>query len=192
VGVTGGDGAVLVLRDGSGLICRARTGKPAPALGAILDTGSGISWRCVQTGQALICYDSFTDSRVAREVCASLGIRSVLAVPFKRDEEVFGLLEVLSDQPNAFSECHVQRLMKILDSAGDLLDQTTVANLQVKSFQYTESVNEHQIDPQSPLLPHLLEDAYQPPQRAHRVKVVAMIFAVLGTIGAVIWFIYSQ
>ena len=193
VGVTGADGAVIALQAGVGWVCRARTGNRAPGLGALLDMASGISGKCVQTGQTLICQDAFTDGRVAADVCDSLGIRSVLAVPIKRDEEVFGLLEVLSDQPNAFREYHVSRLRRLLDSLSELLYKITEADLEVKRFQYPLSVSKYQGDPQSQSLLRFLEQGtYQAVQRARAVKVVAMAFVVLGTIGSVMWFICSQ
>jgi GAF domain-containing protein len=193
VGVTGADGAAIALRDGSGWVCRARIGKLAPALGAFLDVHSGISGKCVQTGQALICHDAATDSRVAAEVCNTLGIRSVLAVPFKRDEEVLGVVEVLSDQPYAFGECHVSRLSRLLDSASERLVLVTLSNLRLKLFEHPTSIKDFQTgETTESFLDIARRDTYKTLQRARLIKIVAAVLAIIGIVGIAVLFVSSQ
>jgi hypothetical protein len=86
------------------MICRASAGESAPAVGAALQVGSGFSGECVRSGATLRCDDCETDDRVDRQSCRALGIRSILAVPIRTAENVIGLLEVFSAQPNAFRE----------------------------------------------------------------------------------------
>src|SRR5690348_13969855 len=47
---TGATGAAIVLNHDGELVCRASCGETAPKLGARLDTDSGLSARCMQTG----------------------------------------------------------------------------------------------------------------------------------------------
>ena len=86
------------------MVCRASSGPDAPPVGARLQVGSGFSGECVKTGRLLRCDDTEIDSRVDRESCRALGIRSILAVPMRVGEKSIGILEVFSGQPNRFSD----------------------------------------------------------------------------------------
>ena len=86
------------------MICRASTGRCAPPVGATLQVGSGFSGECIRTGAISRCDDAESDSRVDRESCRALGIRSMLAAPIGSGENVIGILEVFCIQPNAFGE----------------------------------------------------------------------------------------
>jgi len=86
------------------MICRASAGRCAPPVGATLQVGSGFSGECIRTGAVLRCDDAESDTRVDRESCRTLGIRSILAAPIGSGENVIGILEVFCVQPNAFGE----------------------------------------------------------------------------------------
>ena len=60
----------------------------------------------MRTGKVLICDDTQLDSRVDADVCLSLGLRSLAAVPLQ-PSEMQGLLEVFSNYPANFSREHV-------------------------------------------------------------------------------------
>lgn len=110
---TGADSTVVALRRGGEILCLARSGPIGPALGAPLDSRSGISGECLRQGTALRCEDSETDQRVDAEVCRRLGIRSVAVVPVFEGSEVVGLVEAFSSRPNAFRDQHVLMLEKL-------------------------------------------------------------------------------
>jgi hypothetical protein len=101
-----GSGAAIALADADPdfMVCRASSGPDAPPVGARLQVGSGFSGECVKTGTLLRCDDSELDTRVDRESCRSLGIRSILAAPVRVGEKSIGLLEVFSAHPNTFSD----------------------------------------------------------------------------------------
>ena len=99
-----GAAIALVDKDPTFLVCRASSGPDAPPIGARLQSGSGFSGECVKTGTPLRCNDAETDTRVDRENCRALGIRSMLAVPVRAVEKSIGILEVFSAEANAFSE----------------------------------------------------------------------------------------
>jgi len=96
--------------------CHASAGPGAPPVGARLQVGSGFSGECVKTGRLLRCDDTELDSRVDRESCQALGIRSILAVPVRVGEKAIGILEVFSDQPNAFSEGDSRALQRLAET----------------------------------------------------------------------------
>ena len=104
--LTKSDGVALAMRQSGRIVCRARSGEMAPELGSIIDPDSGISGECVRAAAILMCHDTHTDKRVEAEVCRTLGIRSIVAVPLRGELGMAGILEAFSSRPNAFdSEC---------------------------------------------------------------------------------------
>jgi TonB family protein len=79
-------------------------------LGARLETTSGLSGACLQTGKIQLCGDTETDPLVNAEACRSLGVRSILILPLSDGKEPFGIFEVFSPRPNAFGDRDVNTL----------------------------------------------------------------------------------
>jgi TonB family protein len=101
---TGATGAAIgLLRDGE-MVCRARDGATAPALGSRLDLASGLSGECIRTQQIQRIDDVVDDPRVDREVWQRLGVRSVMVMPLIRGKELIELFELFSAEPQAFGE----------------------------------------------------------------------------------------
>jgi len=100
--LSGADGTALGLETEGLIVCRARSGSTAPPIGAPISAESGISGECLRTVTMLVCHDAMADPRVDAEVCRSLGIRSVVAVPVRGPRHVAGILEAFSARPNAF------------------------------------------------------------------------------------------
>ncbi|HTT20288.1 MAG TPA: GAF domain-containing protein [Candidatus Sulfotelmatobacter sp.] len=111
-------GAAIALVDAvpDFMMCRASSGSDAPPVGARLQVGSGFSGECVKGGMPLRCDDTELDSRVDRESCRALGIRSILAAPVRTGEKSIGLVEVFSPNPGAFSEVDQRVLVKFADT----------------------------------------------------------------------------
>ena len=97
----------------SEMICRARAGTDSPELGSRLDAGAGFSGECIRTGRAITSDDTEHDSRVDRQSCQALGIRSIVACPVKLNNEVIGILEAFSPEPAAFWENDITILEKL-------------------------------------------------------------------------------
>ena len=95
---------------GDEMTCRASAGEDAPGVGARLRMGSGFTGECVREGRPLRCDDSETDTRVDRDRCRKLGIRSIVAVPLKNNESVLGIIEIFSPRTKAFTESHMAKL----------------------------------------------------------------------------------
>ncbi|HTM42355.1 MAG TPA: GAF domain-containing protein [Terriglobales bacterium] len=108
-------GAAIALRQGELMLCYARAGDGAPALGAQLDTQSGLSGECVRTARTLLCEDTENDPRVNLDVCRYLGIRSIVVLPICLDREVVGVFEAFSAQPGAFSANEMAALESMRD-----------------------------------------------------------------------------
>ena len=97
-------GAAIALSRGDAMVCVAAAGPDAPGRGARLQMDSGFSGECVRTGKLLRCDDTEIDSRVDRETCRILGIRSIIAIPIRQGDTVIGLLEVFSSSAGVFGE----------------------------------------------------------------------------------------
>lgn len=106
------------------MICRASAGPEAPPVGARLQVGSGFSGECVKRSALLRCDDTETDTRVDRESCRALGIRSILAAPVRIAEKSIGIVEALSGKPHAFSESDGRLLQRLADTMIDAINRS--------------------------------------------------------------------
>ena len=102
--LTGASGAALGLFTEGRVVCRGRAGDPAPPLGSEVDVRQGLSGECVRSGQVVLCEDTQDDPRADAELCRSLGIGSLLAVPIMAESGATGLLEIFSPQARSFTK----------------------------------------------------------------------------------------
>lgn len=123
--ITGADGTAVASRMDGVIVCRARSGEIAPALGSPVSSDSGISGACVKSGATLVCNDVFTDTRVDTEVCLSLGIRSIAVLPLHGSEGVIGILEAFSSRPSAFGTEQVDSLQALAQIAEEAYEAET-------------------------------------------------------------------
>ena len=140
-------GAAIALTRAGEMVCRATTGADAPDLGVRLETKSGLSGACLQTGKVQSCWDTETDARVDAEACRRLGVRSILILPLGDEPEPFGVLEVFSSRPNAFGDHDVNALQ--------VLTGRVVANKK----EIEEAVATHPTADELPALTHVAEDS---------------------------------
>jgi GAF domain len=127
---TNASGAALVLSDGKIMSCRACSGGLGPPVGTRLNTDTGFTATCVQTKEVVRCDDTETDARVDGSSCIELGIRSILAVPVFNAQNVAGVLEVLSNEPNKFTNRHATalRLMaRLVETIADYASRDDVS-----------------------------------------------------------------
>jgi TPR repeat protein len=111
-----GAAIALAAEDPAFMVCDASSGPDAPPVGARLQVGEGFSGECIKTGTLLRCDDTEIDSRVDRDICRALGLRSILAVPVRAAEKSIGLLEVFSAQPSAFSDNDSEVLQRLAET----------------------------------------------------------------------------
>jgi len=111
-------GAAIALADtdNESMVCCATSGSDAPPIGARLHIGSGFSGECVRRSQVLRCDDSENDTRVDRDSCRALGIRSMIAAPIRVGEKAVGLVEAFSPHSQAFSESDATVLQRLADT----------------------------------------------------------------------------
>ena len=125
--ITGASGAAIALLENDEMICRASAGPSAPELGAEVQVKTGLTGESVRTRQVLRCDDAETDSRVNRESCRPLGIRSVMVMPLIRDEAVLGVFELMADRPQAFEERDITALERLAEMVLTGLDHADAA-----------------------------------------------------------------
>jgi TonB family protein len=111
--LTGASGSALAMWKEGAMVCRARSGDPAPILGARLSAETGISGECLRTGKVHHCADTENDPLVDAEVCRTLGLRSIAALPIQGWRGVNGILEVFSTKPAAFTEQNIAVLKQL-------------------------------------------------------------------------------
>lgn len=117
--VANAQGTAIAIALGQEVVCCARAGHLAPPLGTPLDARSGLSGECLRSGEVVCCDDTETDPRVDVEACRQSGIRSVLAVPLRLDEQVIGVFEVFSARPGAFGYWEARLLYLLADLASE-------------------------------------------------------------------------
>jgi len=101
---TGASAAAIALNRDGEMICRAATGEMAPDLGVALETTHGLSGECVRTGERQCCSDTECDARVDSAACQRLGVRSIVVVPIKKQQELIGIVEIFSPDANRFKD----------------------------------------------------------------------------------------
>ena len=111
--LAGASGAALAMWKDGAMVCRARSGDPAPPLGAHLSAVSGISGECLRTGKMQHCADTENDPLVDAEVCRTLGLRSIAVLPIQGWRGINGILEVFSTRPAAFTEQDILLLQQL-------------------------------------------------------------------------------
>ncbi len=121
--LTGAHGTALALRTSGVILCRARSGDIAPALGAPLNVESGISGECLRRATILVCNDAASDPRVDREACLSLGVRSIVVVPLRGGMGVAGLMEAFSTRAYAFGTEQIDTLRALAEIAEAAYDR---------------------------------------------------------------------
>ena len=149
---TGASGAALALEKPSGeIVCAARSGEAAPAVGAVLNRSLGISAFCVRRSVVQRCADTEADPRVDAEVCRQLGIRSIVVLPLRRNGRVAGLLSVYSRSASKFDHQDVAGLKYLQSVAAGLADaDEATAQLAPELIAAWRPREEPRIDPPEP------------------------------------------
>lgn len=140
--ITGASGAAIGLCEGQEMLCRASAGPCAPAAGAQLQIRSGLTGESVRARQVLRCDDAESDPRVNRESCHAMGIRSVMAMPLLREQEVIGVFELLADRPSAFEERDVTALERLAEMILIVLEHSDAAKRAMREIAEAGTLSE--------------------------------------------------
>ncbi|MBV9575592.1 MAG: GAF domain-containing protein, partial [Gammaproteobacteria bacterium] len=119
--LTPATGVVIELVDGKEMVYRAATGTVASHIGMRLAIGNSISGLCVNSHKILSSNDTENDERVNKEACRKVGARSLVVTPLFHQGNAIGVLKILSNIPNAFSETDFQTLQLMAGFIGSAL-----------------------------------------------------------------------
>lgn len=121
--LTAADGAAVALRRQGEIVCLGRSGTLAPPLGAALTVDWGLAAQCLRTKMVLWSDDTLSDDRVDRDLCRSLGIRSLALAPLLSATGTAGILGVFSFHTYAFAEKDVANLKVVAAIAASTYHQ---------------------------------------------------------------------
>lgn len=101
--VTHADGTAIDLIDGVNITTSVATGVGADEHGSLALMASKLSEQCLRSGDMFFCCeDSECDSRVDKETCKKLGLRSFMIVPLDHHRKLRGALIIASVNPGVF------------------------------------------------------------------------------------------
>jgi N-acetylmuramoyl-L-alanine amidase len=108
--ITGADGVMIALADGSDFLCRAAAGSVLVERGARVTRESEFLAECLDSGLALRCDDSDTDSRVEFDLTQQLGAFASVLVPLRGRHARLGVMQAFSKTPFGFSDGDIRSL----------------------------------------------------------------------------------
>ena len=123
---------IIELASGDEMVYRAATGTAEKFLGLRLPREGSISGLCVSSGQLLRSDNTETDTRVNIEACRRINARSLVVVPLLNRGHAVGVLKIMSDKVNAFSEVDINLLQLMAGFLGIELNNQMIR--EVKNF----------------------------------------------------------
>jgi PAS domain S-box-containing protein len=120
----GGDGAAVQWFEGHETVYHHCSGVAAGHVGLRLDRSASLAGLAALNDEAVYSSDAAVDPRADGDVCARLGIRSLICAPLHRDGTVVGALSILGREPNAFDELAVETARLMAEFIGAVLRNT--------------------------------------------------------------------
>ena len=111
--LTSATGAVIELIEGDDMVYKAASGSVASYVHLRLKRDGSLSGLCVSDREMKISPDTSKDDRVDAAACLKVAAASMICVPLFQGDDAVGVLKVVSNRANAFSEydIHTLRLM---------------------------------------------------------------------------------
>ncbi|HMK66806.1 MAG TPA: ATP-binding protein, partial [Thermodesulfobacteriota bacterium] len=97
------DGACLEIAEDDEMVYEEGTGLAAGFVGLRLKTAGSLSGLSMESNQLLRTDDTENDPRVDREACRRIGLRSMIVVPLRYGESLYGVLKLMSARVSAFT-----------------------------------------------------------------------------------------
>jgi PAS domain S-box-containing protein len=142
----GGDGAAVQWFEGHESVYHHCSGIAAGHVGLRLDRSASLAGLASLTDEAVYSSDTSIDPRTDGDVCARLGIRSLICAPLHRDGAVVGVLSILGREPNAFDELAVETARLMAEFIGAVLRNTNELQQRgalVEQLRLKDQVVEH-------------------------------------------------
>jgi diguanylate cyclase (GGDEF)-like protein len=119
--LTPATGVVVELVEGDDMVYRAACGTVKNSVGLHLPRKNSISGLCVEQKEVLRSDDTENDPRVNLEACRRVKARSMVVAPLFHDGNAVGVLKILSNKPNEFSQKDVETLQLMANMIGSAL-----------------------------------------------------------------------
>jgi len=119
--LTGADGAVIELVEGSEVVYRAAHGLAEAQLGLRMQIKGSLSGLVLTTRQAATCNDSEVDDRVNRDACRRVGLRSMAILPLLFGDQPGGVLKLAWREPRPFDQDEVPIGQAIADMTAAMM-----------------------------------------------------------------------
>ena len=120
----GGDGAAVQWFDGHESVYHHCSGIASGHVGLRLDRSASLAGLASLNDEAVYSSDTSIDPRADGDVCARVGIRSLICAPLHRDGHVVGVLSILGREPHAFDELAVETARLMAEFIGAVLRNT--------------------------------------------------------------------
>lgn len=108
--ITNADGASVELIEKNELVYSAASGIAERYLGLRLNMENSLSGECINTRVPLISNDIEHDDRVNKEACRRIGLNSMIVIPLICNNDVVGVLKVLSAEAGHFNDDSIKIL----------------------------------------------------------------------------------
>jgi PAS domain S-box-containing protein len=142
----GGDGAAVQWFEGHESVYHHASGIAAGHIGLRLDRSASLAGLASLNGEAVYSADTSVDPRADSEVCARLGIRSLICAPLHRDGAVVGILSILGREPQAFDELAVETARLMAEFIGAVMRNTNELQQRgalLEQLQLQDQIVEH-------------------------------------------------
>lgn len=120
--LTAAAGVSVSLISNGFLDCVAESGSPASIPGSSIASHSLVATERLKAGNIFDSEDTFTDIRLDAELCKSMGVKSLLAVPVLSFGQLAGLIELRWDRDYVFQEADIAVCRLVASSLSELLE----------------------------------------------------------------------
>lgn len=125
--ITGATTSIIAIGEGDTLLCKAGSGKNAPASGTQIQIDGGLTSElmaeCVTTRQPVRCDDAEKDGRVNANQSPQHSVGSVLVAPLIHENEVVGIFQLAAERRSAFEERDVLSLSRLAAAVQTALEE---------------------------------------------------------------------
>jgi len=123
--LTSATGVVVEMLEGDEIVSKAARGPHVPPPTRRLKVSNSLTGLCIKSRQVLHCQDTESDPRVNLDECKKVAARSIVVAPLFHNGNPVGVLKIISQQPNAFSERDVQTLQLMAGLLGAAIGHQT-------------------------------------------------------------------
>ena len=113
--ITNAEGAIVEYTESDEMVIRGAGGLARPLLGTRIKRETSLSGLCVNEGRMLLSDDTRIDPRLDFGPCERVGIQSMLVAPLRREDDVVGVLKIVSSKTHAFTMQDVNVLELLSD-----------------------------------------------------------------------------